>query len=199
MLLEIPTELESERLLLRPYQSGDGAWLHTLLQRDRSYLAEALASVHAHFGFDLGRHNDAELFVRHMTADWILRRRFVFGVWEKASMGYVGQIWLECKAWATAFHELGYFVLQAHAGRGIATEAAKLGLTFLFQTLHANKVSLTCDVDNVASYRVAERCGFQQEGRLRNEVQRNNGTRVDKLYYGLLKRDFEMLQSHAKI
>ena len=81
-------------------------------------------------------------------------------------------------------------MVQDQVGCGIATEAAKTGLDFLYATLNANKVTLTCDMDNTSSYRVAERCGFQQEGRLRNEVQRSDGTLVDKLYYGLLKDEW---------
>lgn len=195
MLLEIPARLESDRLYLQPYQVGDGAWLAAALTTNRAHLAESLTTVHSHFGLNLTKAEDAEIFVRRMESDWIARQRFVFGIWEKRDARYVGQIWIECRNWGAALHELGYYLLQAETGTGFATEAAKQALHFLFGTLHAEKVSLTCDVDNIRSWHVAERCGFQQEGRLRNEVRRNDGTLVDKLYYGLLKDEWQLLHS----
>jgi RimJ/RimL family protein N-acetyltransferase len=197
MLLDLPTELRSERLLLKPYRSGDGAWLHTIHQTNRAHLAEAMAGVRAHFGLDLTNANDAEIFARRLEADWIDRRRFVFGIWAQRNAQYSGQIWIECRSWPLAIHEIGYFVVADQIGKGVATEATNLGLHFIFTALNASKVSLTCAGDNVPSYRVAERCGFQQEGCLRNELPRPDGTLTDKLYYGLLKAEFATQQQRS--
>jgi ribosomal-protein-alanine N-acetyltransferase len=61
--------------------------------------------------------------------------------------------------------ELGYRVFdRANWGKGIATEALDLLAGYLFDTLPINRLRLTIHVDNVGSHRVAEKCGFRNEG-----------------------------------
>ncbi len=35
MLLNVPTRLETERLILQPYKPGDGQWLHAILRENK--------------------------------------------------------------------------------------------------------------------------------------------------------------------
>ncbi|HEX9923108.1 MAG TPA: GNAT family protein [Anaerolineae bacterium] len=194
MLLDVSSKLETPRLRLRPYKPGDGQWLHKVFQENRVHLWEAIEGVKVNFGLDLTNLEEAEIFVRRLEADWITRQRFIFGVWEKSAHRYVGEIWIENRDWEIGLHEIGYYVVKEHLGQGIATEATQAGLKFIFKDLKANKVSLTCDEDNASSYQVAERCGFSKEGCHRDEVKRSDGTLVSKLYYGMLKKEFEALK-----
>ncbi len=195
LLLDLPSRLETARLYLRPYQAGDGKWLHAIYQENEVHLAEGIAGIAANFGLDLTSEDGAEIFVRQLVADWHSRRRFVFGVWHKADERYVGEIWIEARDWKNAVHEIGYYLVQDQLGQGFATEATHAGLNFIFQHLGAEKVSLTCDEDNVSSYRVAERCGFIREGCHRSEIQRGE-QRIGKLYYGMLLAEYKLLSIH---
>jgi hypothetical protein len=50
--------------------------------------------------------------------------------------------------------------------------------------------NITTDPENIASQRVAERCGFRYEGRLRSHLRiRHSGERRDSLLYSLLPGD----------
>lgn len=61
--------------------------------------------------------------------------------------------------------ELGYRVFdRADWGKGIASEALDLLAGYLFDTQPINRLRLTIHVDNVGSRRVAEKCGFRNEG-----------------------------------
>ena len=91
-------------------------------------------------------------------------------------------------------HEIGYFVVKDQLGKGFATEATKAALEFVFEHLKSNKAVVTCDEDNQPAYRVAEHCGFIREGRLRGEVKRRDGTLAGKLYYGMLRIEYESLR-----
>ena len=193
MLLDIPSKLETERLLLRPYIPGDGQWLHTVFQKNASHLEEAIEGVKSGLGLDLTNSTEAEIFVRQLAADWAARKRFIFGVWDKAAGRYVGDIWIESQDWDVPLHEIGYFIVKDQLGRGFATEATKAALKFAFEHLKSQKAIVTCHEDNESAYRVAERCGFIREGRLRGQVKRRDGTLVDKLCYGMLRAEFETL------
>lgn len=193
LLLDIPSVLETERLLLRPYKPGDGQWLYKIFQENITHLEEAIEGVKTGFGLDLTNPIDAEIFVRQLGADWVARKRFIFGIWEKAGDRFIGDIWVESQDWDVPMHEIGYFLLKDQMGKGFATEATTAALAFVFKHLKSNKASLTCDEDNQRAYRVAERCGFVREGCLRGQVNRKDGTLVGKLYYGMLRTEFETL------
>ena len=192
-LLDVPSKLETERLLLRPYKLGDGEWLNLIFQENESHLADSIEGVKAGLGLDLTNSTDAEIFVRQLEADWAARKRFIFGIWEKVADRYIRDIWIESQDWDLPMHEIGYFLVKDQMGNGFATEATKAALTFVFKHLKSNKASLTCEEDNQRAYRVAERCGFVREGCLRGQVNRKDGTLVGKLCYGMLRTEFETL------
>lgn len=194
MLLDVPSKLETERLILKPYKRGDGQWLHAIFKDNICHLRAAIEGVKSGLGLDLTDPTEAEIFVRQLGADWAARKRFIFGIWEKATDRYVGDVWIESQNWDVPLHEIGYFVVKEHLRKGVATEATKAALRFVFQHLKSNKASLTCDDDNEPAYRVADRCGFIREGCLRGEVKRANGILVGKLCYGMLRGEFETLR-----
>jgi RimJ/RimL family protein N-acetyltransferase len=63
--------------------------------------------------------------------------------------------------------ELGYVVVRQARGRGVATEALRLLTEWAFATGMV-RIELLISVDNPASKRVAERCGYVREGVLRS-------------------------------
>ena len=194
MLLDVPSELETERLHLRPYKRGEGLALYTILQENLAHLEEAIESLKSGFGLDLTDPSDAEIFVRQLESDWAARKRFIFGIRDKAADRYVGELWIESQDWDVPLHEIGFFLVKDQLDKGFATEATKAALEFVFMHLKSNKASLTTDEDNEPAYRVAERCGFVREGCLRRQVKRRDGTLIGKLYYGMLRTEFETLK-----
>lgn len=64
--------------------------------------------------------------------------------------------------------ELAYSLFDlANRGKGIATEAVDLLVGWLFEAGFMNRLLLYIHVDNVASHRVAEKCGFTKEATAR--------------------------------
>jgi RimJ/RimL family protein N-acetyltransferase len=64
--------------------------------------------------------------------------------------------------------ELGYVVAPASRGRGVATEALRRLTEWAFGELGMLRLELLISVENGASKRVAERCGYVCEGVLRS-------------------------------
>jgi RimJ/RimL family protein N-acetyltransferase len=86
--------------------------------------------------------------------------------------------------------ELGYIVAAAARGRGVAT-AMLLQLTrWAFAEAGALRAYLLIDVDNVASERVALRCGYVQEGVMRS-VHVKQDRRADVTLWSRLPSDPE--------
>ena len=83
---------------------------------------------------------------------------------------------------------IGYWLVPAARGRGVATRAVRLLARWAFDALGVARLELTCGPDNVASQRVAERCGFTCEGLMRAHLPFKGGRR-DTVLYSLLPDD----------
>ncbi|MFX1508122.1 MAG: GNAT family N-acetyltransferase [Promethearchaeota archaeon] len=190
MLLDLPSELKTERLILRPYQVGDGLPFFDMLNRNREYLGELLGPITESNELD-----DIEIYIRKLSADWIIRNRFVLSFWEKDSSTYLGHIWIEPLDWRIPNFELGWFITEEYQGKGLTTEAANAAVAFIFKNLKAEKVTVRVreyGPHYEKSKRVAEKCGFIEEGKLRNSVRTNFEDKlVNETYYGLLKGEIE--------
>lgn len=80
---------------------------------------------------------------------------------------------------------VGYWLTPAARGRGVASRAVRLVADWAFDVVGLARLELTCGPDNVASQRVAQRCGFVREGLLRSHVAFQGGRR-DSVVFGLL-------------
>ena len=84
--------------------------------------------------------------------------------------------------------EVGYLAAPAARGRGVMTRSLELISEWAFTGLGIERLQLTTHLDNPASQRVAEKCGFVREGLLRRYgVQR--GQRVDLVMFARLPDD----------
>lgn len=169
---------------MRCYQAGDGAAYFSLIQDNKSHLADELRPEE----LCLVDEHEAEIQVRQLAANWIARKYFIFGVWEKELVGQV-EIWPI--DWTVPSFEIGYFIAKSYEGRGIITEAAKVVIDAAFVYLRAQKLVIQCKDTNPKSARVAERCGFVREGLLRDTRRTAGGDFCGMLQYGLLRSDYE--------
>ena len=84
--------------------------------------------------------------------------------------------------------ELGYIVAREARGRGVATEMVRQLTRWAFAELDALRVYLLIDAENLASLRVAERCGYTHEGVMRS-VYLKPGRRIDQAVWSRLPSD----------
>ena len=86
--------------------------------------------------------------------------------------------------------ELYIFVNPNAQKSGIGTKATMLLCHYGFEELGLNKIYLETNEDNMAARCVYEKCGFILEGTHREEYKTSDGFMLSRMYYGLLKRDF---------
>nr|KHD99105.1 acetyltransferase [Kocuria polaris] len=108
-----------------------------------------------------------------------------FAVSPRGSRELVGEIVLTLTDAAAAQVEIGWVVHPDHAGRGIASEAARAAIEFAFAELGAHRVCASLDALNVSSAKVCERIGMRLEATLR-ESHRQLGEWRDELIYAIL-------------
>lgn len=185
LLLEIPEELDCERILLRKYRKGDGTGFLEIFERNnnREALRDSVDEAK-----NVKNEDDAEVRIRQMMVDWEARKRFVMTIWLKEFRTQIGQIWIEANRWDVPSFELGWFLDAGYWGLGYATEAAKRAMMFIFEDLNAHKIVVITRDYNEKSYRLAERLGFVKEGHFR-EGRIDDGKRYGLLFYGMLRNE----------
>ena len=85
--------------------------------------------------------------------------------------------------WTVPKFEIGYWAAEKYEGQGLITEAVQGIAAFAFDTLRAARVEIRCDPENTRSARVAEKCGFVLEARLKNDARDVSGNVRDTLIF----------------
>ena len=84
----------------------------------------------------------------------------------------------------------GILIGKKHHGKGYATEALNLLCGHVFDKLNLHRIYMVgIHEENHASLRMCEKCGFQEEGRLRESILTNE-TYKDIVVMGLLSSEF---------
>lgn len=85
--------------------------------------------------------------------------------------------------------EIGYCMGFDYWGKGIMTEAVGAVVEFLFNEVGCNRIEIDHLLENPASGRVAQKCGFTKEG-VRREFFNKNGVFHDDVIYAILRKEW---------
>lgn len=178
--MESKFEIRTARLLLRPHRledvddifefARDPEWGRYLMKPPMPYRKE-----HA-----------VEFVARRILASWSESPGWALVLEGKV----VGGIGIEIDV-EHATGALGYSLTKEHWGRGLTVEAALAVIDWGFGERGLAKVYAVADARNGQSQRVMEKLGMTREGKLRGH-QMLRGERIDDVYYGLLREEWEM-------
>lgn len=87
--------------------------------------------------------------------------------------------------------QIGYWVGERYAGKGLMLEAVNLVIPYAFDTLGLHRIEAACIPDNMRSIRVLEKARFTREGLLRSYL-RINGSWQDHYLYALIASDLPL-------
>jgi ribosomal-protein-alanine N-acetyltransferase len=88
--------------------------------------------------------------------------------------------------------EIGYWIGEAHWGRGLATEALRAVTQYAIETHGLTRIFAVPFARNGASCRVLEKAGYVLEARLRRSAIKN-GTITDQFQYAFIAPDRQPL------
>lgn len=94
--------------------------------------------------------------------------------------------------------ELASWYGVAYQRTGVNTECKYLLLKHAFEELGALRVGLNVDAENIRSRRAVERIGAVQEGILRKDRIRRDGTRRDTVVYAFIDDDWPQAKLHLE-
>ena len=173
------TELAGPRVTLRRFHPGD---LATFVAYRSSEQVARFQSWDAPYPREQGERFIREIAKAHpdTPGEW-----FQFAV----ALRSAGQLIGDCAAMPHADDprqcDIGFTMSPEHQGRGYATEAVRLLLTYLFSERGKHRIAAYCDPRNAASVALLERLGMRREGHLRESTWAK-GEWTDDLVYALL-------------
>ena len=183
-LIPLFGELRNDRVIVRPYHESDAQALFEAVAESRDHLRRWLPFADEHQTVEESRD-----WIIHQIANWMLREDMNVGIWEAATNRYLGGSGFHPRNWETRYFEIGYWVRASAEGQGYITDAVKLQIDYVLNSLKATRVEIRCDERNVRSAEVARRLGFVQEARLRNEQLAPDGVLRNTLIFSLIPTD----------
>ena len=134
--------------------------------------------------------NETKEYIYNIQEDMkqINRTRFAFAIIEKKSEELIGSIEFNIRDEINQIGEIGYIIHPNYWGMGFASEATKEVISFGFKNFKLHRIFATCDVRNIASAKVLEKCGLNLEGKMREDLLLRDGWR-DTYLYSILEHE----------
>jgi ribosomal-protein-serine acetyltransferase len=164
---------------LRLLEEGDAEELYRVVDANRDYLAEwmpwaadqTLEGTRGFIRTAMRRHAENNGLETALVLDGSI----------------VGAAGFPAVDWVARSTSIGYWLAEAHQGRGLMTSAVRALIDHAFGELGLHRMEIRAAVDNRRSRAIPERLGFEQEGVLR-EAELVGDRYLDLVVYGLLNR-----------
>jgi len=171
----------NDKLSIRRLSLKDAEVVFDLTHKNRSYLREWLPWVDA-----TQSANDTAIFIQYAEKSWKKREAW-HGcmVYEDMIVGCIGFHGFDNANKSTS---IGYWLAETAQGKGIVTTSVKSLCHLAFKKHGFHRIELKAAVKNPKSQAIAERCGFQKEGVLR-DAEWLNEYYSDLILYSLLSTD----------
>lgn len=186
ILLDVPSELETARLILRaPYYSGDGEAVNKAIEDSIHELRKWLP-----FAQEVPTLEETEISLREAHIKFLERENFRFLIFHKDSQEFIGTASLQSIDWEVEKCEIGYWINTKFGGNGYITEAVKALIKYGINELGFHRLEIRCESANLSSRAIPEKLGLKLEGILVNEDLSADGkTLTDTCIYAVTQKD----------
>ena len=170
-----PLNTETPRLLLRNLKVSDASALFEIISLNKNSLKD-------YFPFTVQGNSsvmDARAFIRVRNREAKSGESFTAGIFLKENKQLLGLVSLKHINWRVPKCEMGYFIDKKQQGKGLCTEATNANCAYSFDVLKMAKISLRIEPVNIASKRIAEKCGFTFIGLAKNDFRSANDRLMD--------------------
>lgn len=177
--------LTGERIILREYRKEDLPYIRKWVNNAEitKYLSHIFLYPHTL--------NASENYLNSILDGSSSMKGFIIA--NKGTEEYIGQIDLINIDWVNRVGTLGIVIGNVEKlSRGYGTEAIKLIQYFAFNRLNLHKIDLEVRAYNERAIRCYKKCGFKEEGRIRENFF-IDGKYTDTLFMGILKSEYEAM------
>jgi len=191
----LPGPISTERTTIRSYRQDDAPALHEAVLAS---IAEPWLWLR--WVSDPPRLEDSAARIESVVRDCAdpSCRYFSQAIFDRTEATYLGDLSFHHIDSRERTAEIGYWIRSDRGGSGLCTEAAGAMITAGFASQPAGgwgfrRITLLCAVDNVASWRVAEKLGLRRERYERAEryTTRPDAGYVDSVGYAVLADEWD--------
>jgi RimJ/RimL family protein N-acetyltransferase len=184
--------IETERVIMRPYEPGDAQQMSELILRNHEHLIRwmpwAVKDQHTvPFCLEL---------IRAFRGKYDLGKEYVMAVFDQRDGRFIGGAGFHDRVGEGAL-EIGYWMDERLAGQGFATHCAAALTKVGFEYEGLNRLNIHMRVGNEPSERIPIRLGYQKEGRLRQRYPVGNGEYEDVYFYSMLREEYDASEIKA--
>lgn len=111
---------------------------------------------------------------------------FPFILIDNSTNNIIGFFDLKNIDWTIPKSEMGCYIDENFEGKGLTARAFEVFCNYCFIEYRFKKLFLRTHETNIAAQRIAEKCGFEVEGKIRRDYKTTSGEIVDLIYYGRL-------------
>ena len=171
------TELLTQRLVLRAYRAEDACMVSDAIEESRSALERWTPEI-------ASRRSVAEVSAGLATLEsaWRSRRKLVFGMFDRSTERFVGEVGLYTIDWDTRAATIGIWVRESARGCALAQEGFAALSSHAARELGLERLDAHIQPANTSSRRLAERVGFRLHGTVLGTPARD-GTASEMLIY----------------
>lgn len=174
ILIDVPSQLETERLILRaPCQTGDGQLVNQAIKDSYNELKPWMP-----FAQSIPDVEETEANLRNAYSKFEKRDSFRFLIFHKETNDFIGTASLQGINWDIPKGEIGYWINTKFSGNGYITEAVKAVSNLGLVDLHFKRIEIRVESTNRKSRRIPEKLGFTLEGILKNDDLSADGERL---------------------
>lgn len=177
----VQPNLESERLILRPFKLTDANLVRYLAGNTK--IAETTLNIPHPYEDGM-----AETWIGSHGESFNDGKSATYAITKKDTGELIGAIGIMINP-NHRKGELGYWIGLPFWGNGYCTEASRIIIDYGFKELLLNKICAKALVGNIRSWTVMEKAGMIYEGTLRQEVLKN-GVPYDLKVYAILKDEY---------
>lgn len=175
-------DIVGDRVVLRKFKLSDAPMIYEAWTKDER--VAKYTSWYAHQNIE-----DTKAYVTYMVSrnslsdyNWII----------ELDHKIIGNINVCYSDEETEIAGISYALAYDYWGNGYITEAVRILLKFLFESVHYRKIIAGCDSENIGSWKVLEKVGMKREAILRKQIKRKDGSYGDDFQYGLLREEVPM-------
>lgn len=124
---------------------------------------------------------------------WIDNKELIFAIVLKETGKVIGTLGIEQdgqRQGVPGVRSLGYVLGKEHWGKGYMTEAVTAAISYAFEVLGLELLSVNHYPCNTRSKRVIEKCGFHYEGTLRRATKLSDGRILDHCCYSMTAKEY---------
>jgi [ribosomal protein S5]-alanine N-acetyltransferase len=167
--------LRTNRLSLRPYTAEHAPDLFDIFRDERAMRFMPTLP-----------HKDAVETEAYLHAEASRPGAYLWSIFLKDESKAIGQVHILGE---TRLPGMGYIIHPDYWGKGIAPEACRAALPFVFENLGCDRIELWIDETNTASLRVAQKLGFMPKGRIALKYNHETSHHF-MLVYGMLSDEW---------